>query len=77
MRKLIEDLHISSNEKDAEIITLKMHLGDEKTKVHKILRAQASQSSMKSMKTATMHQYSRSLDQRNSHECINCKDLQK
>ena len=30
MRKLIEDLHISANEKDAEIIRLKMHLGDEK-----------------------------------------------
>ena len=32
MRKLIEDLHISASEKDAEIIRLKMHLGDEKAK---------------------------------------------
>ena len=33
MRKLIEDLHISVNEKDAEIIKLKMHLGDERSKI--------------------------------------------
>ena len=33
MRKFIEDLHISVNEKDAEIIKLKMHLGDERNKV--------------------------------------------
>ena len=32
MRKFIEDLHISASEKDAEIIRLKMHLGDEKAK---------------------------------------------
>ena len=32
MRKLIEDLHISASEKDAEIIRLKMHLGDEKVR---------------------------------------------
>ena len=29
MRKFIEDMHISVTEKDAEIIRLKMHLGDE------------------------------------------------
>lgn len=33
MRKLVNDLHISATEKDAEIIKLKMHLGDERTKV--------------------------------------------
>ena len=33
MRKFIEDMHISVNEKDAEIIKLKMHLGDERNKV--------------------------------------------
>ena len=33
MRKLIEDLHISGGEKDAEIIKLKMHLGDEKARL--------------------------------------------
>jgi hypothetical protein len=32
MRKFIEDLHISVTEKDAEIIKLKMHLGDERMK---------------------------------------------
>ena len=32
MRKLIEELGISLGEKDAEIIRLKMHLGDEKSK---------------------------------------------
>ena len=32
MRKMIEDLHISASEKDAEIIKLRMHLGDEKAK---------------------------------------------
>ncbi len=30
MRKLVEDLSMSVNEKDAEIIKLNMHLGDEK-----------------------------------------------
>jgi hypothetical protein len=33
MRKLVEDLHISVNEKDAEIIKLRMNLTDEKQKV--------------------------------------------
>ena len=32
MRKFIEDLTISVTEKDAEIIKLKMHLGDERQK---------------------------------------------
>jgi hypothetical protein len=32
MRKFIEDLSISVTEKDAEIIKLKMHLGDERMK---------------------------------------------
>lgn len=30
MKKLIEDMQMSLNEKDAEIIRLNMHLGDEK-----------------------------------------------
>ena len=42
MRKLIEDLHISSSEKDAEIIRLKMHLGDEKAKLRIRQASQAS-----------------------------------
>jgi hypothetical protein len=33
MRSLVEDLSISVNEKDAEIIKLNMHLGDEKKKL--------------------------------------------
>lgn len=33
MRKLVEDLQMSLNEKDAEIIKLNMHLGDEKKRV--------------------------------------------
>lgn len=32
MRKDMENMQISLNEKDAEIITLGMHLGDEKKK---------------------------------------------
>ena len=33
MRKLVEDLQMSINEKDAEIIKLNMHLGDEKKRL--------------------------------------------
>ena len=44
MRKLIEDLHISASEKDAEIIRLKMHLGDEKARSR--VRHQTSQASL-------------------------------
>lgn len=33
MKKLVEDLQMSINEKDAEIIKLNMHLGDEKKKL--------------------------------------------
>ena len=32
MKKFVEDLQMSLNEKDAEIIKLNMHLGDEKKK---------------------------------------------
>lgn len=46
MRKNIEDLHISVNEKDAEIIKLRMHLGDEKAKANKRLRPVSSQNSL-------------------------------
>ena len=42
MRKLIEDLHISASEKEAEIIRLKMHLGDEKAKSRMRQTSQAS-----------------------------------
>ena len=33
MRKFVEDLQMTLNEKDAEIIKLNMHLGDEKKKL--------------------------------------------
>ena len=46
MRKNIEDLHISVNEKDAEIIKLRMHLGDEKAKANQRLRADSSRNSL-------------------------------
>ena len=32
LKKFVEDLQMSVNEKDAEIIKLNMHLGDEKKK---------------------------------------------
>ena len=38
MKKLIEDLQMSVNEKDAEIIKLNMHLGDEKKKYQNLKR---------------------------------------
>ena len=44
MRKMIEDLHISASEKDAEIIRLRMHLGDEKARSR--MRATTSQTSL-------------------------------
>ena len=36
MRKLIEDLHITGHEKDAEISQLKMNLGDERNKIQQM-----------------------------------------
>jgi hypothetical protein len=41
MRKLIEELQMSLNEKDAEIIKLNMHLGDEKKKFQNLIRKQS------------------------------------
>ena len=46
MRKNIEELHISVNEKDAEIIKLRMHLGDEKAKANQRLRPVSSTNSL-------------------------------
>lgn len=40
MKKLVEDLQMSLNEKDAEIIRLNMHLGDEKKRFNNLLRVQ-------------------------------------
>ena len=38
MRKLIEDLHTTGHEKDAEICQLKTYLSDERSKVSQIIR---------------------------------------
>lgn len=38
MKKLIEDLQMSVNEKDAEIIKLNMHLGDEKKRFSNLIK---------------------------------------
>lgn len=40
MKKLVEDLQMSINEKDAEIIKLNMHLGDEKKRYQNLKRIQ-------------------------------------
>jgi hypothetical protein len=42
MKKLVEDLQMSINEKDAEIIKLNMHLGDEKKRYQNLMRMQHS-----------------------------------
>jgi len=47
MKKLVEDLQMSVSEKDAEIIKLNMHLGDEKKRYQNLKRIQ--QSSQKSL----------------------------
>ena len=46
MRKNIEDLNISVNEKEAEIIKLRMHLGDEKAKANQRMRPDSSRNSL-------------------------------
>ena len=38
MKKHLEDMRMSLNEKDAEIIKLNMHLGDEKKKFQNLIR---------------------------------------
>lgn len=47
MKKFVEDLQMSVSEKDAEIIKLNMHLGDEKKRYQNLKRIQ--QSSQKSL----------------------------
>jgi len=42
MKKQVEDLQMSINEKDAEIIKLNMHLGDEKKRYQNLMRIQHS-----------------------------------
>ena len=54
MRKLIEDLQMSVNEKDAEIIKLSMHLGDEKKKFQNLIRKQSQKSLLKNASTSSL-----------------------
>ena len=44
MRKVVEDLHMSLSEKDAEIIKLTMHLTDEKKKFQNVIRNKSQKS---------------------------------
>lgn len=41
MKKFVEDLQISLNEKEAEIIKLNMKLGDEKKKIQQLNQGQS------------------------------------
>ncbi|CDW88473.1 UNKNOWN [Stylonychia lemnae] len=54
MRKLVEELSMSLNEKDAEIIKLNMHLGDEKKKFQNLIRKQSQKSLMHNGSTSSL-----------------------
>lgn len=54
MRKLVEDLSMSLNEKDAEIIKLNMHLGDEKKKFSNLIRKQSQKSLMNNASSSSL-----------------------
>jgi hypothetical protein len=54
MRKLVEDLSMSLNEKDAEIIKLNMHLGDEKKKIQSIFRKQSQKSLLNNASSSSL-----------------------
>ena len=54
MRKLIEEMQMSLNEKDAEIIKLNMHLGDEKKKFQNLLRKQSQKSLLHNASTSSL-----------------------
>ena len=54
MRKLVEELSMSVNEKDAEIIKLNMHLGDEKKRFHNLLRKQSQKSLIKDASSSSL-----------------------
>ena len=47
LKKFMEDLQMSINEKDAEIIKLNMHLGDEKKQYTNLMRKQSQKSLIK------------------------------
>ena len=80
MRKFIEDLHISVNEKDAEIIKLKMHLGDERNKVAQEKMQMRKTASQNSLNQSTLNSAQRpSRHQNNSskqkHQQLSNSDL--
>ena len=68
MRKLIEDLSMSLNEKDAEIIKLSMHLGDEKKKFQNLIRKQSQKSLLKNASTNSLMKKSVESSQINHNE---------
>ena len=54
MRKLVEELQISINEKDAEICRLNMHLGDEKKRFQNLIRKQSQKSLLQNASTSSL-----------------------
>ena len=66
MRKLIEDLHISVNEKDAEIIKLRMHLGDERNKIQQERRHMRKTASQNSLNQSVLTSGSKQIKQQHS-----------
>lgn len=54
MKKLVEELSMSISEKDAEIIKLNMHLGDEKKRFQNLIRKQSQKSLMKDASSSSL-----------------------
>lgn len=54
MKKLMEDMQMSINEKEAEIIRLNMHLGDEKKKYISLFRKQSQKSLIKDASSSSL-----------------------
>lgn len=54
MKKVLEDMQMSLNEKDAEIIKLNMHLGDEKKKFHSYFRKQSHKSLLNNASSSSL-----------------------
>eukprot|EP00347_Sterkiella_histriomuscorum_P011767 403371170 len=68
MRKVVEELSMSINEKDAEIIKLNMHLGDEKKRFQNLIRKQSQKSLMKDASSSSLIKRSADTSQiQNSH----------
>jgi len=69
MRKQIQDMQMTGNEKDAEIIQLNMHLTDEKRKIHELIRgSSAANLSQKSQHITTQHLSQRVNSRSDLHE---------